>query len=524
MRKMGATAVLAFILVAILLISGAMAGEKTVKKAEKPAKAGKAKAEKAMKADKAKAGKMAKAEKPAKPAKPAGECKLSKAMKDMNLRGGADIRIREEYFDDIPIIADPPGVTRGGENDYFRFRVRAWAEADLMKNVTLKARLVDEMRLWAKPDAPTAQASSYDPPDEWVLDNLYVDIKGLANDKLDLRIGRQELIYGTGKIILEGTPKDGSRTIYHNAIKATVKTCPASTLDIIGIYNPPEDDLAIDSAERDLTGFTGYPNDLTESGGGLYLKSQKSKEMPFEAYLLYKNESDWVQAGRTNSSLLPWQTLDVSNPAKIEIKNESADIGTIGTRLLPAFSERLKGNIELAYQFGQRGDEDISAFMIDAFLIYSCPMMEDMKPAIDYGIYYLSGDDPATAKDEGWDPLWARWPQYSELYVYAWDAEGAAKWSNLAMPHAGLTLSPTKRLKTSALVGYMFAPEENGPGGGDERGLLAVLKGEFTIKEKWLTDKDKLAGHLWLEMVDPGNYYNVDDTAVFARWQVTYEF
>ncbi|MFH0953226.1 MAG: alginate export family protein [Verrucomicrobiota bacterium] len=512
--RIRAMTVLAFVLVAVLLVSGAMAGEKTVPKTDKPAKA-----EKPAKVEKAKAGKSGAA------------CPMSQFVKDMNLRGGLDIRIREEYFDDIPIIADPPGVTRGGENDYFRFRTRAWMEADPMKNVTFKARLVNEFRLWAKPSgsvrSPT-QAGSYDPEDEFVFDNLYLDIKGLANDKLDLRIGRQELIYGTGKVILEGTPKDGSRTIYFDAVKATLKTCPDSTLDIIGIYNPPEDDLAINSADRELTGFTSAYNDETESGGGLYFKSQKSKEMPFEAYLLYKNESEWQQPAKKDAATgafippaLPWQRLD---EAEGEIVTDDSDIGTVGTRLLPVFSERLSGNIELAFQFGQRGDEDLQAYMADAFLIYKLPMMEDMKPAVDYGLYYLSGDDATTAKDEGWDPLWSRWPQYSELYVYAWDAEGAAKWQNVSMPHVGLTLSPTKWLKTSALVGYMWAPEANGPGGGDERGLLAVVKGEFTIKARWVPEKHKLAGHLWLEMVDPGNYYQVDDTAVFARWQLTYEF
>jgi len=148
----------------------------------------------------------------------------------------------------------------------------------------------------------------------------------------------------------------------------------------------------------------------------------------------------------------------------------------------------------------------------------------DMKPAIDYGWYYLSGDDPGTDKDEGWNPLWARYPQYSDLYAYAFDADGAGRWSNVSMPHAGLSISPVKWLKTSAMVAYLFAPEEDGPGDGDERGLLGSIKGEFTIGENLLVSKDKLSGHLWLEVLDPGNYYKVNDTAHFARWQMVYEF
>ena len=39
---------------------------------------------------------------------------------------GGDLRIRQEAFDHIPILADPPGVTRGGENNAFRIRPRIW--------------------------------------------------------------------------------------------------------------------------------------------------------------------------------------------------------------------------------------------------------------------------------------------------------------------------------------------------------------------------------------------------------------
>jgi hypothetical protein len=164
--------------------------------------------------------------------------------------------------------------------------------------------------------------------------------------------------------------------------------------------------------------------------------------------------------------------------------------------------------------------------MVDAFITHQLPMMAEAKPALDFGVYYLSGDDPKSAKDEGWDPLWARYPQASELYVfwYWYPKDPLGRWSNVLMPHAGLTLSPAAWLKTYASVGYLTAPEKDGPGGGDERGWLEVVKGEFTIGQKLLTEKDKLTGHLWLECLQPGDYYVKDDNAYFARWQLVYEF
>ena len=432
-------------------------------------------------------------------------------------RWGADERIREEYFDDIPIMTDPPGVTRGGENNYFRFRTRVWSEFDPAEKVTLRLRVVNEFRAWDKPEKtpPRAalQKSNYDYPDEAVFDAMSVEIRDLFNDKLDLKVGRQDLIYGTGKVILEGTPKDGSRTIYFTAAKASWKGVKDTTIDLIGIYDPWKDDLAINDANRDLTGLTSANDKMDESGVVLYLKNKSAPTFPFEVYGIYKNESDWDKTSGTGTNAVT-TTVD------------ALDLGTAGFRLLPEFSERLKGNIEMAYQRGERGDQDVSGYMIDAFLTYAIPAMEDMKPAVDYGVYYLSGDDPDTTDDEGWNPLWARYPQYSDLYMYAFDADGASRWSNLAMPHAGLVLSPLKWLKTSAMVGYLFAPEKDGPGVGDERGLLCTLKNEFTIGESLLLHKDKLVAYFQVEVLEPGNYYSTqeNDTAVFARWEIAYSF
>ena len=437
-------------------------------------------------------------------------------------RYGGDERIREEFFDNIPVIADPPGVARGGDNNYFRYRTRLWAEYDLLPNVTFRVRAANEFRNWDSPSmSAKPQRSDWGCMDEIVLDNLYLDVRDLLDKKLDVRVGRQDLIYGTGKVILEGTPGDGSRTIYFNAAKATWKGIPNATLDAFAIYNENEDELAINSADRDLNAYPTAVESPTESGGGLYLKSQMCKTMPFEAYLIYKHENAWEQKG--SNTVYAWQSVSSSGTL---LENPEFDVGTLGFRLMPVIGERVKGNIEAAVQVGDRGDESQFGYMVDAFATYQVPLCETMKPAVDGGVYLLSGDDPGSKNDEGWDPLWARYPQFSELYVYAFDFENlsAARWSNLVMPHAGLVASPTAWLKTSAMLGYMWAMEDDGPGDGTERGLLAVAKGEFTIGQKMLLPNDKLTTHLWLELLEPGDYYNVDDLATFARWEVMYSF
>ena len=94
---------------------------------------------------------------------------------DLNVDWGGDIRIRNVHFSDIPIIADPPGVTRGDINHFWRFRTRLWGSANLTENISVKGRIVNESRLYHQP----TDQSSWDSLDEIIVDQLYVDFNNL---------------------------------------------------------------------------------------------------------------------------------------------------------------------------------------------------------------------------------------------------------------------------------------------------------------------------------------------------------
>ncbi len=453
---------------------------------------------------------------------------LSRAEATPSFRYGGDERARWEYFDHIPSKVDVPAYSRNGENDYFRLRTRVWSELDLLPSVTAKARIVNESRAWIYPDmTQKPQRSSSEWPDEWVFDNLYLEARDLLNKSVDIRAGRQELLYGNGRVILDGTPGDGSRTLYFNAIKATLKSIPDSQLDLFGIYNPSEDQWAINGAQRDLSAFPKAPKGATESGAGLYLKNSTLKTLPLEAYLIYKRESAYEQAVKPNAAgqfaapTYAWQTLDTSTKT---LNNPDNDIGTAGFRLMPVFNDHLTGNLEVAGQLGQHGDTDMHGFMVDAFLAQkfaSAPA----TPILKGGVYLLSGDDPKTSTDEGWNPLWARCPQSSELYVFAYDAEQSSfRWSNLIDPNISLSVTLAKWAKTTVSAHYLAAFEADGNGGGRERGWLGQLRQDFTLAENTLRAQDKLTTYFLVECLEPGNYYKNNDTAVFARWEILYAF
>lgn len=407
---------------------------------------------------------------------------------------GGDIRLREEYFNNVH--ADKTGKeVANDENNYFRVRSRLWFKMETASPFSLYFRATDEFRYYMEPDAeesPSARAQvhKWKFPDEVVVDNLYLDIKGILGGKTDIRIGRQDLNYGTGKLILEGTPNDGSRTLYFDAIKLTCRRIPGTTVDFFGMYNRPTNNLAIGDEHNIRTLVNG-----TEKGAGAYAMNKSIETLPFEAYYIFKREDRYTAGAVTNSS---------------------RDINTVGFRVMPKTKDsRVSGNLEVAYQFGQDATKDITGAMVDALVSYQLTDSAK-KPTVHMGCYYLSGDDPTTPdKDEGWNPLWARYPQNSELYVFAYGGPG--RWSNLTMPFVRATSGITKDIKIKAQISDLSAPEDDGPGTGHRRGLLYQVWVDFEIAKG-------LTAHVLADVLKEGDYYKTFDTEIFARWQVMYTF
>ncbi len=414
---------------------------------------------------------------------------------------GGDLRFRQTTFDHVPL-------RHGGTLDwsFLRTRPRLWAQYQITDNTLVRARFTNEFRKWYRP----AARDQYEFPSETMVDNLYLDIRGMAGGSLDLRIGRQDLIYGTGKIILDGTPGDGSRTIYFDAVKATWKGFSNMTLDLLGLYCFAENPLLINGEDINLTNLTGQDVNMEadELGVGVYLRHEGLKgNWPFEAYYLFKQEAEFTLVGGD--------------------KHPSVEYSTLGVRIMPRFSERLTGNLEMAYQLGSSGDRDLSGYMLDAKVNMELGAVGRLQPRLSAGLYVLSGNDPATADDEAWRPPFARWPQNSELYIYAYaaDRSSVADWQNLVLPYLECSTPLGGKITSTALVGHMSAMEKDGPDPtGRARGLLLTWWNRFNLAEGLVLERDAISGHLLLETVRPGSYYTVDDASTWVRWEFIYSF
>lgn len=139
-------------------------------------------------------------------------------------------------------------------------------------------------------------------------------------------------------------------------------------------------------------------------------------------------------------------------------------------------------------------------------------------PRVHVGFEYLSGDDPTTSDWEGWDPVMARWPQWSELLGYRWAVETGMPfyWTNMERYTVGMSVEPLDNL-TLVLDHSLLRGDEPMVGAlygtGDSRGTLTVAKAVCAFSKR-------ASMHLWLEYFHPKSYYvSTADATLFFRTQ-----
>ena len=145
------------------------------------------------------------------------------------------------------------------------------------------------------------------------------------------------------------------------------------------------------------------------------------------------------------------------------------------------------------------------------------------KPSVAAGLIGLSGDDPRTPQVEGWDPVFGRFPKWSDLYVYSLVPEAeVAMWSNLRMTELEVKAQPLKWLGLRAAwyhMGAFQAQSQKGAnfGRGTGRGDLALVRADLTVAPSW-------KAHLLYEHLKAGSFYANHDGGHFLRAEVAYTF
>ena len=431
---------------------------------------------------------------------------------------GADLRIRQEL---VGNVAGMPGggvqlpTRRDDFTDHIRFRPRVWGESTLVTEnagvFRLYARVMDEFRWCIEPYRPSQVF-----PDEVVLDNLYLEGAGLFDGFLDFNIGRQDIygIYGLDHIFVDGTPGDGSRSVYADMARLTLNFTEVSKLDLFTIYNFDETDVRWGndrSKHRSLTGFGGGAEpEMDDWGFGAIWGSDFGKALPYQLFVMQKNYDRFYRN-------------DVKHP-----RNQRE---LVGFKLMPQLDEEWSLQLEGMSQVGANGRSDMqTGWSSYAGVNWKSATESSIRPFAKFGYHFMSGDDDAADEDGGhsaWDPMWARGVNDSEILVYG-SQYGFSWWSNMHFVKLTLGCEFGRCHGVYWATGPMFAAAQDGLGGGDGmlKGYYNQARYDFPIL---LADKSKgerfeVFGHLEAELINTGDYYESDKPMWFLRWQIEMRF
>lgn len=457
---------------------------------------------------------------------PRAEAQAKPQAQPVAFTGGFDTRIRQvsrvnlldfdravDWSHDEETSNDGAGLV--SDADLLRVRHRLWGKFTLRSGPSLTARATCE---WWRFINPWRWNPSTGGENEVILDNLFIDIPHVPYVPASLRIGRQDLTRGEGFILMDGGPLDGSRSLYQNAILLGLDGqrlgLKQTKLELLAIRNLAWDPMVIANGPSDAEKDVGQRKivEWEETAFGLYVTQTSLAPQTLEAYYIYKEQEFPAAAD-------PFLKLS-----------------TLGARVSGALPYALKFAAEGAYQFGTHamdcmdleGDHypcDYDHRSYGGYLWLARPFMMMLRPTVKLGAVYLSGDDEDDWPDEprvdrSWVPVFSRWPEWSELYIYTLigEARGVAYWTNLRSLNASVSIQPTGPLKLSYTYHALHAPEPWDADQSRNRGSLHA----------WLATTDlgrHTSMHFLVERLKPGDFYGdpVDD-AWFIRTELMLKY
>lgn len=427
---------------------------------------------------------------------------------------GLDIRLRQVYAENLFMEED---IWRWG-----RYRARWGTKWQLDENVTFNTRLVWEFRDWNEPDqkAPNTDKDQHVDFDEILFDHLNVQIRNAFDLPLTLTLGRQDIIFGTGWLVLDGNPADGSRTIFFDAIRGTYDLSDTTKLDLVFIKNyDGETEYLKPFNHRETARHLTQKQD--ETGLILYL-TNKCDGQQREAYYIYKKDepSNWSRIN-TYSSI-----------------GTDQETHTFGGRLAGKLDDNWSYTTEAAIQCG-RYDKNKRHEGLGTNNRLTYAFNDEQKNEIWFMYEYLSGDDPTTETNEKFNTLWGDWPQPGrggDLQSYIWTKESGfvGEVANMHRFGVGHSFKPAPEWTMLTQYNLMCAdentfendsPQGSAPNstafstGGDLRGQMLTGLLTYQCCKNFRTQ-------FLVDYFMPGSYYDGtnQDAAMFARVNVEWTF
>ncbi|MFA7381823.1 MAG: alginate export family protein [Desulfurivibrionaceae bacterium] len=316
-------------------------------------------------------------------------------------------------------------ISDGDNRDLFRTKGSLWADFKPTDDVSVRVQLTNQT--WGE---GTGVGDNTD--NKVFLDNAYVNVKNLLGLPVEGTFGRQNLIYGSGFVILDGQSQFASTSLYFDGVKLRWHVTDQIMLD--GFYMKDQENSTGNNAASS-PGVHG--DDITLSG--LYLTNKKCAFTGMQQELYALNRTDeWF----------------------------GKDIWMYGVRLSDKLANGIDYSLEGAIQTGHATftkDQDAWGTKLEGGYTFK---NLGWKPRLSLGYAFLSGDEKGTTdKSEQWDVFYGGWPQWGDMLawkylnlnaannlskVYNYNAGsnviGEAVYSNLQIITLGASAKPVDKL------------------------------------------------------------------------------
>lgn len=409
------------------------------------------------------------------------------------LTWGAELRLRSESWNQLL------DHWEGAEDARIQYRLRSrlWGAWRPFESLGFRAGLVQENRHIVRPDVAIHAR-------EVVFETLAVDWRFHPKGRLSL--GRQDVQRGEGFVLFDGTPLDGSRTAYSNALVAAWEA-PFATVELIGITNPRKDQYLPRFGEARTPAEVQQLGEWDLRATGLYVTGRPLGPVRLEGYGLQV-----AATGDARAATHPFFRAD----RRALIAGARVQWEAAPRRTFTAEATAQQGEEDAVP--GLRSRRDLRAW--GGYARFTQTLEQAWKTFLAFGVTALSGDDPSTEACEGWEPFLSRWPKWSEALVLSEIPETAvANATNLALAEAEARAKPRTWLELKAFWLGMRSLEAPTPGGlyggGRRRGQIWGVRANLDLGHGF-------RAHGLLERFEPGTFYNHRDPGYYLRFEVAW--
>jgi hypothetical protein len=400
---------------------------------------------------------------------------------------GGRARLRGYKIDNVWDF-DDSGTIVNDKWSVFRQYASLWA--NVKATDTISGRIQISNQNWGE----IGSTGGENVDDSFFVENVYVTAANLFSLPLTATFGRQNVIYGSGFVLLDGQSQMGSTSIYFDGIKLRWDIADKFMLD--GLYLKDNEGNRDDASDDDITlrglYFTNTEDPFIGAKQELYALNRANEVVQTDIWALGYRISDKLDMGVDYSGEIAMQTGDASRTANQEALGYKLDAG---------------------YTF-----KDVA-----------------MKPRIYLGYVFMSGDDADTDDNERWDVFYGGWPQWGDLLAWKYlnvgpniissydptyndhsSTGGEAVYSNIKIATIGAQAKPIDKLSVDLSYSLLTIDQTAGD---DDFGnyYQATLTYQYS---------QPLSFSLYAAMIDPGDAFTAPNTdkATEVYWEADFKF